>query len=76
VIKPKSAKDKQRLESLRTKAPEIVPPNVNLTGAQNVKVVNGRVILGGDMTQTSSTNTNQSSTRSRVQDQLKNSPNF
>lgn len=76
VIKPKSAKDKQRLESLRTKSPEIVPPNVNLTGAQNVKVVNGKVILGGDMTQTSTTNTNQSSTRSRVQDQLKNSPNF
>ena len=76
VIKPKSAKDKQRLESLRTKSPEIVPPNVNLTGAQNVKVVNGKVILGGDMTQTSSTNTNQSANRTRIQDQLKNSQNF
>lgn len=72
VIKPKTSKDKQRLDSIRTKVSEVVPPNVNLTGVQNVKVVNGRVILGGEMTQTSSTNTNQSSTRNRVQDQLKN----
>lgn len=76
TIKPKSAKDKQRLESLRSKVSEVLPPNVNLTGVKNVKVVDGRVILGGDMTQTSSTVTNQSSTRSRVQDQLKNTNNF
>ena len=76
TIKPKSTKDKQRLESLRSKVSEILPPNVNLTGAKNVKVVDGRVILGGDMTQTSSTVTNQSSTRSRVQDQLKNTNGF
>jgi len=76
TIKPKSTKDKQRLESLRSKVSEVLPPNINLTGAKNVKVVDGRVILGGDMTQTSSTATNQSSTRSRVQDQLKNTNNF
>lgn len=76
VITPKTAKDKQRLDSLRKKVAEIVPPNINLTGAQNIKVVNGEVIFGGDMTQTSSTSTNQSSNRSRVQNQLKNNPNF
>lgn len=76
VIKPKSIKDKKRLESIRTKVSEVVPPNVNLTGVQNVKVVNGKVILGGDMTQSSSTDTNQSSTRNRVQDQLKNKTGF
>jgi hypothetical protein len=76
VVKPKTAKDKQRLESLRTKTSEIVPPNVNLTGAKNVRVVDGQVILGGDMTQTSTTNTNQSINRTRVQDQLKNNTNF
>jgi hypothetical protein len=76
VIKPKTVKDKQRLDSIRTKVSEVVPPNVNLSGVQNVKVVNGRVILGGDMTQTSSTNTNQASTRNRIQDQLKNKPSI
>ncbi|CAB4175546.1 hypothetical protein UFOVP1247_211 [uncultured Caudovirales phage] len=76
VVKPKSVKDKQRLESLRTKTPEIVPPNVNLTGTKNVKVIDGQVILGGDMTQASTTNTNQSINRSRVQDQLKNNTTF
>ena len=76
TIKPKSAKDKQRLDSIRSKVSEVLPPNVNLTGVKNVKVVDGRVILGGDMTQTSSTVTNQSSTRSRVQEQLRNTNNF
>lgn len=76
VIRPKTAKDQQRLQSIRSKVSEVVPPNVNLSGAKNVKVVEGRVILGGDMTQTSATNTNQSSARSRVQDQLKNGNNF
>jgi hypothetical protein len=56
--------------------PEVVPPNVNLSGVKNVKVVEGRVILGGDMTQTSATNTNQAAARSRIQDQLKNGNNF
>jgi hypothetical protein len=76
VIRPKTAKDQQRLQAIRSKVPEVVPPNVNLSGAKNVKVVEGRVILGGDMTQTSATNTNQAAARSRIQDQLKNGNNF
>lgn len=76
TIKPKSAKDKQRLDSIRSKVSEVLPPNINLTGVKNVKVVDGKVILGGDMTQTSKTVTNQSSNRNRVQDQLKNTNNF
>ena len=76
LLKPKTAKDQQRLQSLRSKVSEVIPPNVNLSGVKNVKVVEGRVIFGGDMTQTSTTNTNQASNRSRVQDQLKNKNNF
>ena len=72
LIKPKSKKDKNRLDSIRTKVSEVVPPNVNLSGAQNVKVVDGKVILGGDMTQTSTTNINQSINRERIASQLKN----
>jgi hypothetical protein len=72
LIKPKSAKDVNRLASIRTKTSEVVPPNVNLSGSKNVKVVNGQVILGGDMTQTGANNINQAAARARVQAQLKN----
>ena len=74
LITPKTPKDKQRLDSLRTKVSEVVPPNFNLTGSKNIKVVDGDVIFGGDMTQTSTTSA--SSTRARIKDQLKNNPNF
>ena len=76
LITPKTPKDKQRLESLRTNISEIVPPNINLSGAQNTKVVNGNIVFGGDMTTTNATNINTSTVRNRVQDQLKNKPNF
>ena len=70
--KLQSAKDVNRLASIRTKTSEVVPPNVNLSGSKNVKVVNGQVILGGDMTQTGANNINQAAARARVQEQLKN----
>ncbi|CAB4175564.1 hypothetical protein UFOVP972_253 [uncultured Caudovirales phage] len=76
LITPKTPKDKQRLDSLRTKVSEVVPPNFNLTGSKNIKVVDGDVIFGGDMTQTSTTSVNSTSTRARIKDQLKNNPNF
>lgn len=76
LITPKTPKDKQRLASIRTKVPEIVPPNVNLTGAKNVRVVDGLVIFGADMTSASSTSANSSTVRSRVQSQLTDINNF
>lgn len=76
LIKPKTMTDVNRLASIRKTATEVVPPNVNLTGAQNIKVVNGQVILGGDMTQTSSNNINQAAVRERIQNQLKNNTSF
>jgi hypothetical protein len=76
VITPKTTKDTKRLDSLRTKVAEVVPPNVNLSGAKNVKVVDGVVIFGGDMTQAKGTTTNSTVNRSRIQEQLKNTTNF
>jgi hypothetical protein len=72
IMNPKSNKDKRRLESLRTKVPEVVPPNVNLSGAQNVRVTDGFVIFGPDMSQGSTSTQSSSLTRSRVQNQLRN----
>ena len=76
IMNPKSDKDKRRLESLRTKVSEVVPPNVNLTGAQNVRVVDGIVLFGPDMSQNASSTQSNSLARSRVQDQLKNKGKF
>jgi hypothetical protein len=77
LINPKTKKDKKRLESLRTKVSEVVPPNVNLTGAKNIKVENGVITFGGDMTQQGGVaNTNNTLSRTRVQDQLRNTNNF
>ncbi len=76
LIVPKTPKDTKRLESIRTKVPEVVPPNVNLSGSKNIQVIDGEVIFGANMTQSSSTNINRSSARSRVQDQLKNNNLF
>jgi hypothetical protein len=75
LLTPKTKKDKQRLESLRVKAAEIVPPNVNLTGVKNIEVINGEVVFGGGMTQAVPNNPNQATTRSRIQAQLNNNNN-
>ncbi|CAB4159529.1 hypothetical protein UFOVP699_265 [uncultured Caudovirales phage] len=76
VVTPTTNKDKKRVESLRTKVPEVVPPNVNLTGAQNVRVRDGKVIFGPDVTQANISQQNESINRSRVQDQLNNTNNL
>jgi hypothetical protein len=76
IMKPKSPQDKRRLETLRAKVPEVLPPNINLTGAQNVRVVDGKVIFGSNVTQSTETTQNTTLSRSRVQDQLKNNNNL
>lgn len=76
LLNPKSDKDKRRLASIRTTTPEVVPPNVNLTGAKNVKVIDGKVILGGDITQAGTLLNNQATARTRVQNQLRNNFNL
>jgi hypothetical protein len=75
LLNPKSSKDKRRLDSIRTKVPEVVPPNVNLTGVSNVRVVDGVVIFGAENSGSVSSQ-NSSLARDRVQNQLKNKNNF
>ena len=72
VIKPKSKKDERMLAAIRTRVSEVLPPNINQTGAKNVKVENGRVILGPDMTTANTSSSNQTINRARVQAQLQN----
>jgi hypothetical protein len=75
-MKPKTKKDQKRLDSLKKKIKEVTPPNVNMTGESNIKVVNGRVIFGSNISTSESLNKNNSLTRSRIEAQIKNTNNF
>jgi hypothetical protein len=56
--------------------PEVVPPNVNLSGAQNIRVKEGKVIFGDSMSQANIAQQNESLSRTRVKDQLNGSNNL
>lgn len=70
LINPKTAKDKKRLEALKDKVKEIVPPNVNLEGNKNVKVKDGKVIFGEDVTSINKDNCPIPISRARLIQQL------
>lgn len=57
-IDPKTSKDKKRLEMLKkqVKGKEILPSNINKKGAKNVKVRDGKLIFGEDVTSTNGDN--------------------
>lgn len=70
LLDPKTVKDKKRLEALKDKVKEIVPPNVNTEGNKNVKVREGRVIFGEDVTQINKENCPVPISRARLIQQL------
>lgn len=70
LLNPKTVKDKKRLEALKDKVKEIVPPNVNTAGNQNVKVRDGKVIFGEDVTQINKDNCPVPISRARLIQQL------
>jgi hypothetical protein len=74
LLEPKNKKDEKRLTALRKKVKEVVPPNVNITGNQNVKVREGRVIFGEDVTQAGTNDPNLAIARERTIQQLRNNP--
>ena len=70
LLNPKTVKDKKRLEALRDNVKEVVPPNVNTTGNKNVKVRDGKVIFGEDVTQINKDNCPVPISRARLIQQL------
>lgn len=76
LVNPKTVKDKKRLEALKDRVKEIVPPNVNTSGNQNVKVRDGRVIFGEDVTQVNKDNCPVPISRARLVQQLTKSSLF
>lgn len=51
-VNPKTAQDKKRLDLLKkqSKGKEILPSNVNKKGDQNVKIKDGKIVFGEDVT--------------------------
>ena len=47
---PVSTKDKNRLDYLKRLGRAIAPPNVTLPNDKNIKVENGKIIFGADVT--------------------------
>ena len=70
LLNPKTVKDKKRLDALKDRVKEIVPPNVNTKGNQNVKVRDGKVIFGEDVTQVNKENCPVPISRARLIQQL------
>ena len=67
VIDPKTQKDKKRLKNLKDKAGSIVPPNINKPGDKNVKIKDGRVVFGEDVTSINKKNCPVPISRTRLQ---------
>lgn len=68
---PKTEKDKARLEDLKKKAGAVIlPPNVNQPGNKNVKIKDGKVIFGEDVTKINSKNCPVPISRTRLQEAL------
>ena len=67
LLDPKSKKDKERLANLKKKAGVVLPPNINKPGDKNVKIENGRVIFGEDVTGVNKKNCPVPISRTRLQ---------
>jgi hypothetical protein len=76
LLNPKTDKDRKRLEALKDRVKEIVPPNINTEGNRNVKVQDGRVIFGEDVTQVNKDNCPVPISRARLIQQLTKSSLF
>lgn len=67
-----NSQDNKRLEMLKQKAKnrELLPPNVNQPGDQNIKYKNGKIIFGEDVTTINKQNCPETLTRARVKSKL------
>lgn len=70
LLQPKNVKDKKRLDAIKAKVREVVPPNVNTSGNKNVKVKEGKVVFGEDVTTVNKDNCPVPISRARLIQQL------
>lgn len=67
---PKTKKDKDRLDELKKQNKDILPPNVNKPGDKNIKIKDGRIIFGEDVTTINKDNCPIPISRARLQQAL------
>jgi hypothetical protein len=66
-LDPRTKKDKDRLNNLKQKAGAVLPPNINKPGDRNVKIRDGRVVFGEDVTGVNKKNCPVPISRTRLQ---------
>lgn len=73
-----SSIDNARIELLKLKAKnkELLPPNINQPGDQNIKYKNGKIVFGEDITTINKENCPETLTRARVKEKILNSRIF
>lgn len=71
-VQPKSKKDQKRLDQLKKNAEvkEILPVNINNTGDSNIKVKDGKIIFGEDVTGVNKDNCPETITRAKLKERL------
>ena len=70
LLDPRTREDKKSLEALRNNVREVVPPNVNTKANKNIKIRDGRVIFGEDVTSINKENCSTPISRTRLIQQL------
>lgn len=70
LLSPKSREDENRIKALKQNVRELVPPNVNTKGNKNVKIKDGKVIFGEDVTEINKENCPTPISRVRLIQQL------
>lgn len=69
LLQPKTVKDKNRMEAL-SKEREILPSNINKKGDKNVKIKDGKIVFGEDVTSVNKDNCPEPLSRARLKRSL------
>ena len=70
ILNPATDRDKERLANLQKKVKNVLPPNINKPGDKNVKVKDGKLIFGEDVTTVNKNNCPVPISRNRLQTAL------
>jgi len=74
AIKAETVKDKKRLDLIKQKVElgkkEVLPPNISKPGTQNIKIENGEIVFGPDVTQITTQNCPEPLSKARLKERL------
>lgn len=70
IVNPVTDKDKKRIENIERKVGEALPPNISKKGDKSVKIKDGKLIFGEDVTTVNKENCPVPISRARLQNAL------